>query len=314
MDTDATNSGAEQCTQGEKWLTGGEFVMEENGKSTTQGTLYLCATPIGNLEDITFRVLQTLKDVDLIAAEDTRNTLKLLNHFDIHKPMTSYHEHNKYEKADELIEILLRGENIAVVTDAGTPAISDPGEVLAKKCMEQGIRVTSLPGACALITGLTMSGMPARRFCFEGFLPADKKERGKVLERLREEERTVILYEAPHHLRMTLKDLQETLGDRKIVLCRELTKKFEEAKKFTIQEAREYYEANDPRGEYVLVLAGADPEEKKRREEAVWKTMSIEEHMTYYESQGEDRKEAMKLVAKDRGVPKREIYRALIKA
>ena len=275
--------------------------MEENGKSTTQGTLYLCATPIGNLEDITFRVLQTLKDVDLIAAEDTRNTLKLLNHFDIHKPMTSYHEHNKYEKADELIEILLRGENIAVVTDAGTPAISDPGEVLAKKCMEQGIRVTSLPGACALITGLTMSGMPARRFCFEGFLPADKKERGKVLERLREEERTVILYEAPHHLRMTLKDLQETLGDRKIVLCRELTKKFEEAKKFTIQEAREYYEANDPRGEYVLVLAGADPEEKKRREEAVWKTMSIEEHMTYYESQGEDRREAMKLVAKDRG-------------
>ena len=288
--------------------------MEENGKSTTQGTLYLCATPIGNLEDITFRVLQTLKDVDLIAAEDTRNTLKLLNHFDIHKPMTSYHEHNKYEKADKLIEFLLRGENIAVVTDAGTPAISDPGEVLAKKCMEQGIRVTSLPGACALITGLTMSGMPARRFCFEGFLPADKKERGKVLERLREEERTVILYEAPHHLRMTLKDLQETLGDRKIVLCRELTKKFEEAKKFTIQEAREYYEANDPRGEYVLVLAGADPEEKKRREEAVWKTMSIEEHMTYYESQGEDRREAMKLVAKDRGVPKREIYRALIKA
>ena len=288
--------------------------MEENGKSTTQGTLYLCATPIGNLEDITFRVLQTLKDVDLIAAEDTRNTLKLLNHFDIHKPMTSYHEHNKYEKADKLIEFLLRGENIAVVTDAGTPAISDPGEVLAKKCMEQGIRVTSLPGACALITGLTMSGMPARRFCFEGFLPADKKERGKVLERLREEERTVILYEAPHHLRMTLKDLQETLGDRKIVLCRELTKKFEEAKKFTIQEAREYYEVNDPRGEYVLVLAGADPEEKKRREEAVWKTMSIEEHMTYYESQGEDRREAMKLVAKDRGVPKREIYRALIKA
>ena len=267
--------------------------MEENGKSTTQGTLYLCATPIGNLEDITFRVLQTLKDVDLIAAEDTRNTLKLLNHFDIHKPMTSY---------------------IAVVTDAGTPAISDPGEVLAKKCMEQGIRVTSLPGACALITGLTMSGMPARRFCFEGFLPADKKERGKVLERLREEERTVILYEAPHHLRTTLRDLQEALGDRKIVLCRELTKKFEEAKKFTIQEAREYYEANDPRGEYVLVLAGADPEEKKRREEAVWKTMSIEEHMTYYESQGEDRREAMKLVAKDRGVPKREIYRALIKA
>ncbi len=290
------------------------MAMEENGRSTAQGTLYLCATPIGNLEDITLRVLRTLKNVDLIAAEDTRNTLKLLNHFDIHKPMTSYHEHNKYEKADELIGHLLRGESIAVVTDAGTPAISDPGEILAAKCMEQGIRVTSLPGACALITGLTMSGMPARRFCFEGFLPTDKKERAHVLERLREEERTTILYEAPHHLRATLKELEEALGDRKIVLCRELTKKFEEAKALSLSEAREYYESNDPRGEYVLVLSGADPEEQKRKEEAVWKTMSIGEHMAYYESQGTDRKEAMKLVARDRGVPKREIYRALIKA
>lgn len=278
------------------------------------GTLYLCATPIGNLEDITLRVLKTLQEVDLIAAEDTRNTLKLLNHFDIHKPMTSYHEHNKFEKADELIAHLLRGENIAVVTDAGTPAISDPGEVLAAKCLEQGIRVTSLPGACALITGLTMSGMPARRFCFEGFLPTDKKERGRVLSQLGEEERTTILYEAPHHLKATLKELYESLGNRRVVLCRELTKKFEEARPFFLEEALEYYRDNEPRGEYVLVVGGVDPAEKKKQEEEVWKTMSVEEHMAYYESQGTDRKEAMKLVAKDRGVPKREIYRALIKS
>ena len=278
------------------------------------GTLYLCATPIGNLEDITLRVFKTLQEVDLIAAEDTRNTLKLLNHFDIHKPMTSYHEHNKFEKADELIAHLLRGENIAVVTDAGTPAISDPGEVLAAKCLEQGIRVTSLPGACALITGLTMSGMPARRFCFEGFLPTDKKERRRVLSQLGEEERTTILYEAPHHLKATLKELYEALGNRRVVLCRELTKKFEEARPFFLEEALEYYRDNEPRGEYVLVVGGADPAEKKKQEEEVWKTMSVEEHMAYYESQGTDRKEAMKLVAKDRGVPKREIYRALIKS
>lgn len=277
------------------------------------GTLYLCATPIGNLEDITLRVLKTLGEVDLIAAEDTRNTLKLLNHFDIRKPMTSYHEHNKYEKADELIGHLLRGESIAVVTDAGTPAISDPGEVLARKCLEQGIRVTSLPGACALITGLTMSGMPARRFCFEGFLPTDKKERERVLGQLKEEERTTILYEAPHHLKATLKELLGALGNRQVVLCRELTKKFEEARPFSLEEALEYYEENDPRGEYVLVLAGADPEEKKKQQEEAWNSLSVEEHMAHYESQGMDHKEAMKQVAKDRGVPKREIYRALIR-
>lgn len=287
--------------------------MQEQNERTEQGTLYLCATPIGNLGDITLRVVETLKEVDLIAAEDTRNTLKLLNHYDIHKPMTSYHEHNKYEKADELISHLLRGESIAVVTDAGTPAISDPGEVLAAKCIEQGIRVTSLPGACALITALTMSGMPARRFCFEGFLPTDKKERARILEQLREEERTTILYEAPHHLRATLKELLNTVGDRRIVLCRELTKKFEEARPFQLEEAVTYYETNDPRGEYVLVLAGADPEEKQRRKEASWQEMSIEEHMAYYENQGVDHKDAMKKVALDRGVPKREIYKALIR-
>ncbi len=277
------------------------------------GMLYLCATPIGNLEDITLRVLETLRTVDLIAAEDTRNTLKLLNHYDIHKPMTSYHEHNKYEKAQELIGHLLQGENIAVVTDAGTPAISDPGEVLAAQCMEQGIRVTSLPGACALITALTMSGMPARRFCFEGFLPTDKKERARVLKVLKEEERTTILYEAPHHLKATLRELYTAVGDRRLVLCRELTKKFEEARPFQLAEALTYYENNEPRGEYVLILAGADPEEKRRREEAAWTVMSVEEHMAHYENQGMDRKEAMKQVAKDRGVQKREIYKALIK-
>ncbi len=277
------------------------------------GMLYLCATPIGNLEDITLRVLETLRTVDLIAAEDTRNTLKLLNHYDIHKPMTSYHEHNKYEKAQELIGHLLQGENIAVVTDAGTPAISDPGEVLAVQCMEQGIRVTSLPGACALITALTMSGMPARRFCFEGFLPTDKKERARVLKVLKEEERTTILYEAPHHLKATLRELYTAVGDRRLVLCRELTKKFEEARPFQLAEALTYYENNEPRGEYVLILAGADPEEKRRREEAAWTVMSVEEHMAHYENQGMDRKEAMKQVAKDRGVQKREIYKALIK-
>ncbi len=287
--------------------------MKESTKNEGQGTLYLCATPIGNLGDITLRVLETLKEVDLIAAEDTRNTLKLLNHYDIHKPMTSYHEHNKFEKADELISRLLRGENIAVVTDAGTPAISDPGEVLAAKCIEQGIRVTSLPGACALITALTMSGMPARRFCFEGFLPTDKKERAHVLEQLAEEERTTILYEAPHHLKATLKELRNAVGDRRVVLCRELTKKFEEASPFTLQSALEYYETTDPRGEYVLVLAGADPDERRKQAEAAWQEMSIEEHMAYYEDQGISHKDAMKKVALDRGVQKREIYRALIR-
>ncbi len=276
------------------------------------GVLYLCATPIGNLGDITLRVLETLKTVDLIAAEDTRNTLKLLNHYGIRKPMTSYHEHNKYEKAKELLDRLQRGESIAVVTDAGTPAISDPGEVLAAMCMEQGIRVTSLPGACALITALTMTGMPARRFCFEGFLPTDKKERARVLEQLKREERTTILYEAPHHLRATLKELLGAVGDRRIVLCRELTKKFEEARPFTLQTALGYYDTAEPRGEYVLVLSGADPQELRQKEEARWQEMSLQEHMACYEQQGMDRKEAMKKVAQDRGVPKREIYRALI--
>ncbi len=276
------------------------------------GTLYLCATPIGNLGDITERVLRTLESVDLIAAEDTRNTLRLLNHFGIKKPLTSYHEYNKYTKAEELVTKLHRGASIAVVTDAGTPAISDPGEAIAAMCLEQGIRVTSLPGACALITALTMSGMPARRFCFEGFLPADKKERRYVLTQLQREERTTILYEAPHHLRGTLQELYDNLGDRRITLCRELTKKFEEALPMTLASAIEYYGGNEPRGEYVLVLAGADRaalEEEKRRN---FEEMTLEEHMALYTDQGLSRKDAMKKVAADRGVSKRDIYKELM--
>ena len=276
------------------------------------GILYLCATPIGNLGDITERVLRTLESVDLIAAEDTRNTLRLLNHFGIKKPLTSYHEYNKYTKAEELISKLHRGASIAVVTDAGTPAISDPGEVIAAMCLEQGIRVTSLPGACALITALTMSGMPARRFCFEGFLPADKKERRYILTQLQREERTTILYEAPHHLRGTLQELYDNLGDRRITLCRELTKKFEEALPMTLASAIEYYGGNEPRGEYVLVLEGADRaalEEEKRRN---FEEMTLEEHMALYTDQGLSRKDAMKKVAADRGVSKREIYKELM--
>ena len=279
------------------------------------GTLYLCATPIGNLGDITQRVLDTLREVDLIAAEDTRNTLRLLNHFEIKKPMTSYHEHNKYDKARELVERLHRGENIAIVTDAGTPAISDPGEVLAALCIEEGIRVTSLPGACALITALTMSGMPARRFCFEGFLPpekTEKKERRRILDQLHTEERTIILYEAPHHLRGTLEELAKTLGgDRRVTLCRELTKRFEEAMPFTLDDAIRYYEENDPRGEYVLVLAGADPEALEERSRAAYESLSVEDHMQQYLDQGLTQKEAMRRVASDRGLSRRDIYRQL---
>ena len=276
------------------------------------GTLYLCATPIGNLGDITERVLRTLESVDLIAAEDTRNTLRLLNHFGIKKPLTSYHEYNKYTKAEELITKLHRGASIAVVTDAGTPAISDPGEVIAAMCLEQGIRVTSLPGACALITALTMSGMPARRFCFEGFLPADKKERRYILAQLQREERTTILYEAPHHLRGTLQELYDNLGDRRITLCRELTKKFEEALPMTLASAIAYYGENEPRGEYVLVLAGADQAELEEEKRRNFEEMTLEEHMALYTDQGLSRKDAMKKVAADRGVSKRDIYRELM--
>lgn len=275
------------------------------------GTLYLCATPIGNLQDITARVVETLRSVDIIAAEDTRNSIKLLNHFDIHTPMTSYHEYNKVEKARQLVEQMRSGRNIALITDAGTPAVSDPGEVLVKMCQEEGIAVTSLPGACACITALTLSGLSARRFCFEGFLPGEKKERREILEELAQESRTIILYEAPHHLIVTLGELKDALGDRRVTLCRELTKKFETVTPTTLVKALESYETEEPRGEYVLVVEGKSREEKRREEIAAWEDMSIEEHMAHYESQGMEQKAAMKQVAKDRGISRREVYACL---
>lgn len=281
------------------------------------GKLYLCATPIGNLEDITYRVIRTLNEVDLIGAEDTRNSIKLLNHFDIKTPMTSYHEFNKYDKAKQLVEMMKEGKNIAIITDAGTPGISDPGEEVVRQCFEAGIQVTSLPGPVACITALTMSGQKTRRFCFEAFLPKDKKEKVAVLEELKNETRTIIIYEAPHRLARTLKELRETLGNRQLTLCRELTKKYEEADKTTIDQAIEKYNEKEPRGEYVLVIEGKSQEEiqEEIQEEnkQKWESMTIEEHMEYYISQGNDKKSAMKLVAKDRGVSKRDIYNQLIK-
>ncbi len=278
------------------------------------GTLYLCATPIGNLEDITYRVLRTLKEVDLIAAEDTRNSIRLLNHFEIKTPMTSYHEYNKIDKAYQLVAKMREGKNIALITDAGTPGISDPGEDIVRICYEEGIPVTSLPGAAACITALTMSGLPTRRFAFEAFLPKDKKEHQAVLEELKTETRTIIIYEAPHHLVRTLQELSDTLGgDRRLTICRELTKRHEEKLQMTLADSLSYYEVNEPRGEYVLIIAGRSREEMKKEEQAGWEALSLEEHMTHYESQGIDRKEAMKRVAKDRGVSKRDIYQALLK-
>ena len=278
------------------------------------GTLYLCATPIGNLEDITYRVLRTLKEVDLIAAEDTRNSIRLLNHFEIKTPMTSYHEYNKIEKAYQLVAKMREGKNIALITDAGTPGISDPGEDIVRICYEEGIPVTSLPGAAACITALTMSGLPTRRFAFEAFLPKDKKEHQAVLEELKTETRTIIIYEAPHHLVRTLQELHDTLGgDRRLTICRELTKRHEEKLQMTLADSLSYYEVNEPRGEYVLSIGGRSREEMKKEEQAGWEALSLEEHMAHYESQGIDRKEAMKRVAKDRGVSKRDIYQALLK-
>lgn len=276
------------------------------------GKLYLCATPIGNLEDITLRVLRVLKEVDLIAAEDTRNSIKLLNHFDIKTPMTSYHEYNKIEKAYQLVEKMQQGQNIALITDAGTPGISDPGEDLVRICQESGIGVTSLPGAAACITALTMSGLPARRFAFEAFLPREKKERERILASLKNETRTIILYEAPHHLRKTLEELYETLGDRGIALCRELTKKYETVFPTSISGAMAYYEKEEPRGEFVLVIQGKSFQEIQKEQQESWESLTLEEHMAHYENQGISRKEAMKLVAKDRGISKREVYGKLL--
>ena len=276
------------------------------------GKLYLCATPIGNLEDMTYRVVRTLKEVDLIAAEDTRNSIKLLNHFEIKTPMTSYHEYNKIEKGRKLVEKLQEGLNIALITDAGTPGISDPGEDLVKMCYEAGIEVTSLPGAAACITALTLSGLSTRRFAFEAFLPTDKKEKQVILKELEKETRTIILYEAPHRLVRTLQELLEALGDRRITVCRELTKKHETAFATTIKEAWAFYEANEPKGECVLVIEGKSREELKQEEVAKWEEMTLEDHMDHYLRQGIDKKEAMKQVAKDRGITKRDVYQQLL--
>lgn len=276
------------------------------------GMLYLCATPIGNLGDMTPRVVETLRSVDMIAAEDTRNSIKLLNHFEIKTSMTSYHEYNKVEKADYLVAHMKQGKDVALITDAGTPAVSDPGEVLVRKCQEAGIPVTSLPGPSACITALTLSGLSTRRFCFEGFLPSDKKEKAQILKELQEESRTIILYEAPHHLVRTLGELYEALGDRRITLCRELTKRFETVLPTTIKDALTLYEGEEPRGEYVLVIEGKTLLQKREEEQAAWQSMTVEEHMAYYEEGGMDEKSAMKQVAKDRGVSKREIYQHLL--
>jgi len=282
-------------------------------RAIMQGKLYLCATPIGNLEDITLRVLRTLKEVDLIAAEDTRHSIKLLNHYDIRTPMTSYHEYNKVEKAQYLVGKLKEGQSVALITDAGTPAVSDPGEELVRQCYETGIEVTSLPGPAACITALTLSGLPTRRFAFEAFLPAENRERQRVLEELKDETRTILLYEAPHHLLRTMKELMQFLGDRKFTLCRELTKKHETAWQTTFSEAIARYDGEEPRGECVLVIEGKSPKELLWEEQQDWREMSVKEHVAYYESRGMERKEAMRLAARDRGVSRRDIYQSLLK-
>ena len=276
------------------------------------GKLYLCATPIGNLEDITFRVIRTLKEADVIAAEDTRNSIKLLNHFEIKTPLTSYHEFNKYDKAKVLVNRMLEGENVALITDAGTPGISDPGEELVKQCYEAGIEVTSLPGAAACITALTLSGLSTRRFAFEAFLPNDKKEKAAILEELKTETRTIIIYEAPHRLKKTIADLFAALGNRRMTAVKELTKLHENVFVTNFEEALAYYEENEPRGEYVLVIEGKKIEELKKEKEASFKEMDINEHMKLYMDKGMDKKEAMKAVAVDRGMPKREVYKMLL--
>ena len=273
------------------------------------GKLYLCGTPIGNLEDITLRVLRTLKEVDLIAAEDTRHSIKLLNHYEIKTPMTSYHEHNKISKAKNLVKQLKEGKNIALITDAGMPGISDPGEELVKECYDEGIEVTALPGASASITALTLSGLSTRRFCFEAFLPVDKKLRKTILEQLAEETRTIILYESPHHLVKTLKELLEYIGDRNISLCKELTKKYENVQQGQLSNIIEFYSIkSDVKGEFVIIIEGKSFKTIQEEKISEWEKMDIASHISYYVEKNIDKKEAMKLVAKDRGISKREVY------
>jgi len=276
------------------------------------GKLYLCATPIGNLNDMTPRAIEILKSVDVIAAEDTRNSIKLLNHFEIHTPMTAYHEFNRFDKADVLVERMQKGENVACITDAGTPGISDPGEVLAQKAIDAGIEVTTVPGACACVNALIISGLSTRRFRFEAFLPTEKKEKEALLQEVKNDTATLIFYEAPHRLVKTLEELLNALGDRKCAVVKELTKLHETVYRNTLANALHYYKENEPKGEFVIVIEGLNPEDKKKEERSAWESMTLSEHMDFYEKQGIEHKEAMKLVAKDRGVSKREIYQQLL--
>ena len=276
------------------------------------GTLYLCGTPIGNLGDMTLRVIELLKECDIIAAEDTRNTLKLLNHFDIQKTLVSYHEHNKFQKGPELIEKLKNGANIALVTDAGMPGISDPGADMVRLCQTEGIPVTAAPGPTAFSTALVLSGLDSRRFIFEGFLPTDKKEKAEVLARLEKETRTTVFYEAPHRLTDTLKELLKSAGNRDAACVREITKKYEEVKKDSLENLLAFYGENPPKGEFVVIVGGADAEKLRQEEIEGWESISLEKHMKKYTDSGMSEKDAMKQVAKDRGVSKREIY-ALLK-
>lgn len=286
--------------------------MDIKPDSADKGMLYLVATPIGNLEDITLRALRVLKEVDLVAAEDTRQTLKLLNHFEIKKPLVSYYEHNKVEKGNQLIRQMLEGRNIALVSDAGTPGISDPGEDLVRLAVKNDIEVTAVPGPVAAITGLITSGMATGRFVFEGFLPMNKRVRKEHLNSLINETRTVIFYEAPHKLIYTLKDLYGVMGNRQIVLARELTKRFEEKLRLTLEEAIQKYTEEPPKGEFVLIMEGASEEELKEQEHKKWEGMSLPEHVGMYMEQGMNKKEAMKKVAEDRGISKRDVYNSLL--
>ena len=282
----------------------------EDEREVKDGVLYLVATPIGNLEDMTFRAVKVLRDADLIAAEDTRNSRKLLTHFDIKTPMTSYHEFNRFDKAEVLIDKLSSGQSVAVITDAGTPGISDPGEVLVQMCVERGIEVVPIPGAVAAVSALIASGQKTRRFAFEAFLPQEKKELRNVLDQLRTEQRTIVLYEAPHRLRKTLELLEVELGSlRSITVCKELTKKHEKFLKMSLGEAVEFYKDTEPRGEYVLVIEGKPEEELNAEKKAQWEDMSLEEHLQKYIDEGMSKKDAIKTVAKERGIPKQEVYK-----
>lgn len=279
---------------------------------SNSGTLYLVATPIGNLEDITLRAIRTMKEADLIAAEDTRQTIKLLNHFEIKNTLVSYHEHNKIEKGKDLVRQLLDGKNIVLVSDAGSPGISDPGEELVRLAVEQNVPVTMVPGPAAVITGLVLSGLPSGRFSFEGFLPMNKRVRNERLKSITEDTRTLVFYEAPHKLRYTLKDLREAFGNRRISLARELTKKFEEVLRCTLDEAIQKYDRETPKGEFVLIVEGADEQLLKEAVKDSWGGLSLEEHVRLYTDKGIDRKEAMKKVADERGISKRDVYNSLL--